>query len=1228
MGHDTARLTPSELVSRIESTPPPATHRGLGFTALDDLARDAASGGLVFVHGPLATLEALGAHVERRARSRGRAVLRIGGLSCDDAWRELAVRIGAGESSDPVAAAEAIAARAEDTVILVHETSATSWGRAVVEELARIAGPSERAREEADGASANALERALILVLLDASPPASVLALGVRIVALEPALTPDGARRFWEAVAEESGRISASTLHRLDALESWWSSARATPFDRRAPAIELSEAAARLLGRIALGRRGFPAELLGRLGSFAARDELIARGVLEMDARGRFVAKGAAAPIPVPEAADLTAVAETLDALPRSDAWAAIRACELFAQAGDAARSEAAAVRAITGVVDAAARIDFWRRWEQAEAMLPAESAPARLLRFTDLALRTGDVDRAQSFASAAVARAGETFETMLALGRATTARGDLTTSAFVLKKAYGLTPAPADRARVAVEMAEIRYMAGSLDEARSLAEEALAEAGDRTTRLLARNVIGKHLLARARFTEAEQHFAADACEAACGGDAIGELRARLNRAIALMYSNRRDEARAMLLAVLEEGEERGELSAIAFALANLATLAIQKHEYAAALSFSERSLEVVRRIGDRFRLALTITNLAELRFHMGLIAEAEQTLAFGRKACGPGMHPARAAHFALVLARIHLARGNTLDAAAEVAIALAGVEGSLNGDKLSECHRIATRIALDDGDVARASQALASARDEAVAPFAKAEVALLEGLVARASGAPFSTEAQRAIRLAREAEAVEILREANVLGYHAAMVDGDPHLAKALLHEAVRIRTRLADSLPEELRKKFLARRDLAELARIERILADEDAARAARSCDRCGQPQCAGACVRRPVRGDAPAIEGVPALRRMAGRDPAMLALGSAIQKVGQSDATVLIQGESGTGKELVAEAIHEVSPRRAGPLVKVNCSALVETLLLSELFGHEKGSFTGAAARRRGRFELAEGGTLFLDEIGDISHRTQVALLRVLQDRTFERVGGVTPLRANVRIVCATHRDLRAMVARGEFREDLYYRLRGFVLEVPALRQRVGDLMLIGSALLERIAAERGTPPKRISPRALEVLSSYAWPGNIRELENALRAAALFAEGDVLEAEDFTSNVDGLRSLAPLAEASSPDPDDSDSPEPDDGAETASDLFRAAQTPGNDGSSDPTPTDVVYAHVRSGVSLSDLKRTIERDCIERALVESRGNITRAAALLGMKRPRLSQLVKQYSFGGVSED
>ena len=174
--------------------------------------------------------------------------------------------------------------------------------------------------------------------------------------------------------------------------------------------------------------------------------------------------------------------------------------------------------------------------------------------------------------------------------------------------------------------------------------------------------------------------------------------------------------------------------------------------------------------------------------------------------------------------------------------------------------------------------------------------------------------------------------------------------------------------------------------------------------------------------------------------------------------SNSTVLIRGESGTGKELVAEALHRASERANGPLVSVNCAALVETLLLSELFGHEKGAFTGAASRRRGRFEMADGGTLFLDEIGDISPRTQVALLRVLQEKTFERVGGTAPIRANVRIVCATHRDLKAMVERGEFREDLYYRLRGITLEVPPLRARLGDLPKIADHLLGRIATER--------------------------------------------------------------------------------------------------------------------------------------------------------------------------
>jgi transcriptional regulator with GAF, ATPase, and Fis domain len=353
------------------------------------------------------------------------------------------------------------------------------------------------------------------------------------------------------------------------------------------------------------------------------------------------------------------------------------------------------------------------------------------------------------------------------------------------------------------------------------------------------------------------------------------------------------------------------------------------------------------------------------------------------------------------------------------------------------------------------------------------------------------------------------------------------------------------------------------------------------------------------------------------------------AAVKKVARSNSTVLVRGESGTGKELVAEAIHRASDRATGPLVTVNCAALVETLLLSELFGHEKGAFTGAIARRRGRFEMAEGGTLFLDEIGDISARTQVALLRVLQERTFERVGGTAPIRANVRVICATHRDLKAMVERGEFREDLYYRLRGITLEVPPLRARMGDLPRIGEHLLARIATERGETKKTLSSDAIELLGRHRWPGNVRELENALRAATLFADGETISAATLADNVDDLRGAvqAGRARPSLPPPpvaaqDDasSDALGADEEVETGEGPLPSVEA---------SATAVAYSQVRGGTtSLPDIKRQIERDCIARALAETKGNITRAAALLGMKRPRLSQLVKQYGLAAVSSE
>ena len=381
-------------------------------------------------------------------------------------------------------------------------------------------------------------------------------------------------------------------------------------------------------------------------------------------------------------------------------------------------------------------------------------------------------------------------------------------------------------------------------------------------------------------------------------------------------------------------------------------------------------------------------------------------------------------------------------------------------------------------------------------------------------------------------------------------------------------------------------------------------------------------------------------PALE-LGGTDPVMRGLNATIKKVARSSSTVLIRGESGTGKELVAAALHRASDRASGPMVTVNCAALVETLLLSERFGHEKGAFTGATARRRGRFELAEGGTLFLDEIGDISAKTQVALLRVLQERTFERVGGMAPIHVDVHVICATHRDLRAMVERGEFREDLYYRLRGITLDVPALRARLGDLPALADHLLGRIAVERGEAKKTLTRAALELLALHPWPGNVRELENALRAASLFAEGTSIGVPDLTDNVDDLRKAVERVElAQRKSRTEEAEPAvryrtPTQAEETVDESSGDDRDDGGAEGESPLPVDeanatsVAYAQVRQGtLSLSDMKRQIERDCISRALVETKGNITRAAALLGMKRPRLSQLVKHYGLATVTTE
>jgi len=235
--------------------------------------------------------------------------------------------------------------------------------------------------------------------------------------------------------------------------------------------------------------------------------------------------------------------------------------------------------------------------------------------------------------------------------------------------------------------------------------------------------------------------------------------------------------------------------------------------------------------------------------------------------------------------------------------------------------------------------------------------------------------------------------------------------------------------------------------------------------------------------------------------GRSNAMQKVYDLVAQVAKSNATVLIRGESGTGKELVAHAIHASSSRADGPFVKVNCAALPETILESELFGHEKGAFTGAVAERKGRFELADGGTIFLDEIGDFPPSSQIKLLRVLQEREFERVGGMQSIRVNVRIITATNRDLEKLISEGKFRDDLYYRMNVFPIYLPPLRQRKTDIPLLMDHFLEKCSRENRKRVRRISTPAIEMLMSYHWPGNVRELENVIERAVLMAEGDVI-------------------------------------------------------------------------------------------------------------------------------
>ncbi len=297
-----------------------------------------------------------------------------------------------------------------------------------------------------------------------------------------------------------------------------------------------------------------------------------------------------------------------------------------------------------------------------------------------------------------------------------------------------------------------------------------------------------------------------------------------------------------------------------------------------------------------------------------------------------------------------------------------------------------------------------------------------------------------------------------------------------------------------------------------------------------------------------------------------PEMAKVARTIERVAPTKVSVMLLGASGTGKELLARGVHEASDRRRGGFIAINCAAIPESLLESELFGHEKGAFTGAVKTTEGKIELADGGTLFLDEVGDIPLPLQVKLLRFLQERTIERIGGRKQIAVDTRIVCATHQNLEAMIAEGTFREDLFYRLAEIVIKIPTLAERPGDAVLLAKAFLQRFAAEMNPRVKGFAADALAAIDGWGWPGNVRELENRVKRAVIMADGKLVGAEDL------------------------------DLAGSAEDAEEMA------------------------LNLKASREQADRKIIRQALARSEGNISNTAKLLGISRPTLYDLLKQY--------
>jgi transcriptional regulator with GAF, ATPase, and Fis domain len=917
------------------------------------------------------------------------------------------------------------------------------------------------------------------------------------------------------------------------------------------------------------------------------------------------------------------------------------RAAERLALTARGAQAEAVARHALAGgaiaqaVPFALAAADHLRAacaGERAasllEAVAPAAEGPLAdeiRERLADLYREAGALDQERGALAWLTAR--RPHDVSLALRRAEleARSGDHKAARMGALAALDTQATPEQARALLAVVAEAAYQQGDLDEAAARATAGLSQVLDSAT-LSLRNTLGKVHLAREALDEAQALFTRNLEQARTLNDAVQQARAQTNLGVVFLQRGDQEAARDMFESTRRLAALHGDLRHLALAVENLGVLFHRQKDFPRALHHYHQSTAAFRQLGHRRQLATTALNLADLYLTMGDPARARRLAHIAGDLIEQG-------GFKHLLAQQRMLEGDLAREAGDLARAAEhyrAVEallekGGSNQRQGPLCWALA-ELALDRGDgvgaLAALDRAQAQPGSQSEAFAARMRSTRGAALTARGQAVEAQAELEAAVAQAEEAGDRETRWQALARLADAHWARGDRVGTLQSLAAAVEAIERVAQDLPASLRTGYLgapARRAVGDALR--RV--------------RAGMP---------PRGPKAEVAQG--AMRRQGGeyksawrlrypqiigRAPALFPVFNALDRVSGSDSMVLIRGESGTGKELVAAALHARSSRAEGPFVKVNCSAFVETLLLSELFGHEKGSFTGAVASKKGRFELADTGTLFLDEIGDISPNTQVALLRVLQEGTFERVGGTQTLSVDVRVICATHRDLEAMVEQGTFRADLYYRLRGVIIETPPLRERREDIPLLVEHFLAR--RSQGRPQVHFSRPALASLLQHHWPGNVRELENVVRSVALFADGDRV----------GLAELAELGDIFRP-PDEAAlmllaSIEPQGVREEEVTMpVPVPAAPATIEMAAPGDDDDDGREVRLGLQsgesavfdepwlermlaeeggLAELKRRIEFEAISRALRQADGNITRAAERLGMKRPRLSQII-----------